>query len=240
VTKTEARKARARAAGTVEYRGTPFVGTEIREIPDGTGGTKLTFTGYASITEASYEMSDRYGQYTETVARGAFQRTLSSNPDVNFLVNHEGVSMARTRAGSLRLAEDDTGLHVEARLDPSRPDVQTVRSAIENAELDEMSFSFRLDPDGDKWNDSGTKRRLISLNMDRGADVSVVNFGASPHTGGSVGLRRLGWSDPARVTSRLRSAGISAPRFPEEARPPNSLSYWQAKATVLRLKARAR
>jgi HK97 family phage prohead protease len=222
----------------VEYRGTPFVGTELRETPDGTGGTKLTFTGYASITEAPYEMSDRYGQYSETVARGAFQRTLSSKPDVNFLVNHEGVSMARTRAGSLQLSEDETGLNVQARLDPKRPDVQTIRSAIENGELDEMSFSFRVDPDGDKWNDSGTKRRLISLNMDRGADVSVVNFGASPHTGGSVGLRRLGWTQPAQVSERLRSAGLKT--RPTQSTDGRDLDYWRARALTLRLKGRAR
>ena len=213
MTKSEIRKARIQAtrAASIEYRGTPFVGTEIREVPDGTGGTKLTFAGYASVTEAPYSMADRFGKYEETVAQGAFQRTLSANPDVNFLVNHEGVSMARTRAGTLRLAEDSTGLHVEARLDPRRPDVQILRSAIENKELDEMSFSFQIDPGGDKWSDDGSKRRIKSVNMDRGADVSCVNFGASPHTGGTVDLRRLGWTDPAKVSQRLRTGARPIP-----------------------------
>jgi phage head maturation protease len=125
--------------------------------------------------------------------------------------------MARTRAGSLRLSEDGTGLHVEAKLDPKRPDVQTIRSAIENRELDEMSFSFMVDPGGDKWSEDGSTRRITSVNMDRGADVSVVNFGASPHTGGTVDLRRLGWTNPTQVSQRLRSAGIRAPQVTQKA-----------------------
>jgi uncharacterized protein len=243
MTKTEFRKARMQAtkAAAVEYRGTPFVGTEIREMPDGTGGTKLTFTGYASITEAAYKLTDKFGQFEETIARNAFRRTLSTSPDINFLANHEGISLSRTRAGTLKLAEDATGLHVEAKLDPKRPDVQTIRSAIENRELDEMSFSFMVDPGGDHWNDDGTKRRITSVNMDRGADVSVVNFGASAWTGGKVDLRRLGWSDPAKVTSRLLSAGVRPPRLSPVAKPRpqrQTLSYYQAYIRMLRLRGK--
>ena len=36
------------------------------------------------------------GGYTETIARGAFTKTLSERPDVQLLINHEGLPLART------------------------------------------------------------------------------------------------------------------------------------------------
>jgi phage head maturation protease len=48
--------------------------------------------GLASSTESPYDM----GSYTETIKRGAFARTLRENPDVQLLINHEGLPLART------------------------------------------------------------------------------------------------------------------------------------------------
>ena len=246
MTDLETRKARAIAtsAAPVEYRGLPFVGTEVREMPDGTGKTKLRLSGYASVTEAPYKLTDWHGSFEETVAKGAFRRTLSAQPDVNLLVNHEGVSLSRTRAGTLSLHEDGTGLHAEARMDPKRPDVKILRSAIESGDLDEWSFSFRIDPGGDEWSDDFSTRRITSVNMDRGADVSVVNFGASIHTAGLIDLRGLGWADPDKVARRLNAAGLgqsprlgrtrgaSTPLSPHE----RNLDFYRARAFAFGLR----
>ena len=238
MTDLETRKARAIATSSapIEYRGLPFVGTEVREMPDGTGKTKLRLTGYASVTEAPYKLTDRQGTFTETVARGAFRRTLSAQPDINLLVNHEGVSMARSRAGTMTLNEDNTGLHVEARLDPKRPDVKILRSALESKDLDEWSFSFRIDPGGDEWSADYSTRRITSVNMDRGADVSVVNYGASIHTAGLIDLRGLGWTDPAQVARRLNAAGLNAPTSGGPTGTP--LALMQTRARAIRIRAR--
>lgn len=239
MTALESRKARAIAtsAAPVEYRGLPFVGTEVREMPDGTGKTKLRLTGYASVTEAPYKLTDRQGTFTETVARGAFRRTLASQPDINLLVNHEGVSMARTRAGTMALREDQTGLHVEARLDPKHPDVKILRSAIESGDLDEWSFSFRIDPGGDTWSDDYSTRRITSVNMDRGADTSVVNYGASIHTAGLIDLRRQGWAEPANVARRLSAAGLAGGQSRAGNTANHPLSLYQARARAVDLGA---
>ena len=75
-TTLETRKLRAgvTSKAPMESRGIPFVGTEIRSVPDGTGSTKLRLTGRASLTEAPYTQTDSQGTCTETVARGAFAR----------------------------------------------------------------------------------------------------------------------------------------------------------------------
>ena len=159
---------------------------EMREVANGTGGSALTFTGYASIVERGYEMSDMFGAYTEIMARGAFDKTIAEGADVAFLMNHEGLTMARTRAQTLTLRSDATGLHTEARLNPDRSDVQLLRAAVDDGSLNEMSFAFRVV--NQEWDEDYTERRILEVNMNQG-DVSLVNYGANPHTAGSVSLQ---------------------------------------------------
>lgn len=173
---------RAAAPRTVERRTVPFQGVELRATPDGTGGDALTFRGYACVVETPYEMQDLLGPYTEVVRSGAFSKTLSEGADVPFLVNHQGLTLARTKSGTLRLSEDSTGLHAEARLDPASPHVQALRSAMDRGDVDEMSFAFW--PTRQKWSASFDQRDILEVNLNKG-DVSVVNYGANPHTAGA-------------------------------------------------------
>lgn len=175
---------------------------ELREIPDGTGGTNLLFTGYASVVERAYEMEDWLGPWSETVDRAAFDRTLREQADVAFLLNHEGMTLARTKSGTLRLAADSVGLLSEARLDPSNMYVQAMRSAVERGDLDEMSFAFRVTRQ--EWNEDYTDRRILEVNMHQG-DVSVVNYGANPHTAGLTSIRaKLRQAGPDGLVALLR------------------------------------
>ena len=172
-------------------------GFEMREVPNGTGGTMLRFDGYASIVERGYDMwSPALGDYTEVIARDAFAKTLREAPDVSFKVNHEGLPLAKTSAGDLMLSADSTGLYTEARVNPERADVMLMRQAIEAGHLNEMSFAFRVTRQD--WQDNGMTRRIQEVNLNRG-DVSVVEFGANPHTAGSLSLR-----------NRMTEAGITA------------------------------
>jgi uncharacterized protein len=204
--KTEAKSARSAVQralreemrGVREERRVAISQFELREVPNGAGGTSLKFEGYASVTCSAeddfthaYEMEDWIGPYTESVLRGAFNKTLTEGADVAFLVNHGGVTMARTKANTLRLFEDLVGLHVDATLNPTRSDVQILRAAVEDGAVDEMSFAFRVVRQ--KWSymeDNGEidRRFLQELNLDKG-DVSPVNYGANPHTGGLVSMR---------------------------------------------------
>ena len=140
-----------------------------------TEGDALTLSGYASVTETPYDM----GYYSETVQRGAFKKTLAENPDVQLLVNHEGLPLARTLSGSLQLEEDHRGLRVHASLDPNDPDVQRLAPKMQRGDIDQMSFAFRTIRQ--EWNEDYSERKLLEVSLNRG-DVSVVNQGANPST----------------------------------------------------------
>lgn len=155
---------------------------EVRKAT--TAGGPATVEGYASVTEEVFEMWDFYGSYGEVVRAGAFTKTLSENPQVQLLLNHGGLSMAYTRAGSLRLAEDSTGLHMAADVNPIRNDVQDMLTALDDGAVDEMSFAFRVTRQ--QWSPDYDQRDILEVDLHRG-DVSVVNFGANPAT--SVALR---------------------------------------------------
>lgn len=173
---------------------------ELREVPNGVGGTNLRFTGFASVTgdDSTYDMEDWMGPWTESVGVSAFDKTLNDGADVAFLLNHTGMTLARTKPGTLKLsAEKDgnaspvfgvTGLHTEAMLDPQNMYVQAARSAVDRGDLDEMSFAFRVMRQ--EWNNEYTRRWINEVSLDKG-DVSLVNYGANPITGGTVAMRQL-------------------------------------------------
>lgn len=189
---------------------------ELREVPNGTGGTNLKFTGFACVTDARYEMEDWLGLFGETVSKGAFQKTLSEGADTAFLLNHVGMTLARTKPGTMKLAEVTepglspvigvTGLHTEALFDPQNMYVAAMRSAVDRGDLDEMSFAFRVMRQ--EWNDAYDERFINEVSVDKG-DVSLVNYGANPHTGGTVDMRQRLQPRGARLTFAAVSSAIT-------------------------------
>lgn len=203
----EARMARLRAAG--EKRKAALMADHMgwsagercqRAAPAGNARTDLAFPaqfkiraelvekdgmeyrqidGWASVVEIDYEMYDMFGPYDEVIDRAAFNQTLNANPDVALLLNHRGTTMARTTNNTLSLSMDEKGLHPVALVNPKRTDVKDMVIAIDDGDLNEMSFAFLL-VEGE-WNDDFTRFRIKEVNIDRG-DVSVVNYGANPYT----------------------------------------------------------
>lgn len=158
---------------------------EVRAKPDGTGGTRYELVGYASAYEQPYQMYDWYGEYEEVVRAAAGAKTLSEDPDVVLVFNHAGMPMARTKAGNLTLSEDDHGLHMLApELNGELSIVRDVVTGVTDGVLDEMSFAFRVTKQ--QWSPDWMQRDIIEYSLHRG-DVSVVTYGANPHT--SVALR---------------------------------------------------
>lgn len=151
------------------------------ELVERNGQQRYHVFGHASVVERPYEMWDEFGPYLEVIDRRAFDRTLASNPDVAFLENHRGVTMARTVAGSLTLSMDDVGLSVDAWLNPERRDVSDLAIAIIDREITEMSFAFMLGDGGGMWNLDFSQFRVCEADINRG-DVSAVNYGANPYT----------------------------------------------------------
>jgi len=232
------RKQRAEQIRGREVRRVAVSGLELRELD---GALKLD--GWASVTEHTYDM----GWYEETIKRGAFAKTLSERPDVQLLLNHEGLPLARTLSGTLQLAEDGRGLHVNATLEPDDLDVQRLAPKVARGDIDQMSFAFRVIrqqwtyfEDDDTTSEEKDKRDILEVNIDRG-DVSVVNQGANDATSFSLRdaeslLRGL---DRDEFVSFMRSIQPEDPDAPAlvEVPPVRDLSYYRARATALRLKA---
>ena len=151
------------------------------------GPTGFTFEGVASVVDHPYPVRDQFGEYTETIKAGAFNKTLKDgSARVSLYVNHRhsDVPLATRGAGTLTLSADPH-LRVKASLDPNRPDVQILVSAIRRKEMGEMSIGFQAVRSRDKWSDDWTEvtRTEVALR-----ETSIVEAGAN--TGGtSASLR---------------------------------------------------
>lgn len=193
---------------------------EVRKVNDTSGTAEID--GYATVYDAGYEMWDFYGPYEEVVRAGAAAKTLSEGADFALLLNHGGMTMARTRPGSLRAAEDTTGLHWSATVNMGRSDVRDMVLAIEDEALDECSFAFRVTRQ--MWSPDFMQREILEFDLDRG-DVSVVNYGANPAT--IIGdvqrsadvLRSLEHLDGEHLVAATRSLTASLTRSGRQALP---------------------
>jgi len=159
-----------------EYR--DFTVSELRAR----SGSKPGITGHAAVFN---QLSDDLGGYREQIQPGAFADTIKGG-DVRALWNHDpNFILARTKSGTLRLSEDREGLKIDADF----PDTQFARDllvSIERGDVDQMSFGFRVLPEGSKWHleDGGVVRTVSAVDL---FDVSPVTFAAYPQT--DVGVR---------------------------------------------------
>lgn len=135
--------------------------------------------GYASVVERGYRMFDWYGEYDEIIDGDAFTKTLAANPLVVYRENHTGTPMATTRNGRLELRVDSTGLEDVAYVNPKREDVRRLVTAVEDRDVTEQSFMFRITQG--QWSPDYTEYRITEVDLDRG-DVGPVTYGANPHT----------------------------------------------------------
>lgn len=193
--------ARKALTGAPELRGFPAA-FEVRKKANG----QVELSGYASTFGSPYEMHDSFGAYSEVVRAGAFGKTLADNADVAYLANHGGLTMARTVSGTLTLSEDTLGLHTLATVNEKRSDVRDLVLAIEDGNVDQMSFGFRVVRQ--EWSPDYDERSMVELNLDRG-DVSAVNYGANPSTSVAAqrAFRSVRGSKIARLSTELR-AGV--------------------------------
>jgi HK97 family phage prohead protease len=147
-------------------------------------GNGMTLRGYAAV----FNSPSQPLPFIETIERGAFADSLKSRNDVKLLWNHDtGTVLGSTRAGTLRLMEDERGLFVEADL----PDTQAGRDAatlIQRGDVTAFSFGFRIPAGGDVWR-SANERVLKRVNVH---EVSVgVAFPAYTATDGTANVRSM-------------------------------------------------
>jgi HK97 family phage prohead protease len=155
----------------------------IRDLEIRSEGDGMTLRGYAAI----FNSPSQPLPFTETIEPGAFRDSLKSRNDIKLLWNHEtGTVLGSTRAGTLRVTEDATGLLIEASL----PDTQAGRDAatlIKRGDVNAFSFGFRVASGGDTWV-SADQRVLKRVNIH---EVSIVSWPAYTATEGTASIRSM-------------------------------------------------
>jgi HK97 family phage prohead protease len=109
------------------------------------------------------------GSFTESIRAGAFKDSLASGRDVLALVDHDPARvLARTKSGTLRLAEDSRGLAFDLDV-PNTQAGNDVLALAERGDVGGMSFGFTVNDGGDTWNGSRRELRAVTLH-----EISVV------------------------------------------------------------------
>ena len=152
---------------------------EVREESDG-----MHFSGYAALFNSPSEPLP----FVESIASGAFKRSLKSRNDVKFLWNHDaGEILGSTRARTVNLIEDDRGLRVEGML-PNTSRGRDVAELLKRGDVDAMSFGFSVPTGGDTWSSDGSERTLKQVRLH---EVSIVAWPAYTATAGTVSVRKF-------------------------------------------------
>ncbi len=117
----------------------PFV---LRD--DESRGDGLSLSGYAAVFNSPTEIDSWEGRFEETIARGAFAKSISERmPVMQFDHGHHPFVGSIPIGAITSLKEDSRGLLVEARLFDNML-VQPVRDAIAAGAIDGMSFRFQV------------------------------------------------------------------------------------------------
>lgn len=133
-----------------------------------------TVRGYAAVFNSETDIG---GYFREVIAPGAFADSIGG--DVRALVDHDsGRVIGRTKAGSLRLVEDERGLAVEIDL-PDTSDGRDLAALVERGDIDGMSFGFSVRKE--EWDETVDPplRTIRSVEL---FEVSAVTWPAYPDT----------------------------------------------------------
>jgi HK97 family phage prohead protease len=170
---------------------------EARAADDG----RMTVAGYAAVFN---EGADIGGWFVETIAPGAFSRSIAEEDVLAFFNHDRGRVLGRKSSGSLRLSEDSKGLAVEIDL-PETSDGRDVKALVERGDISGMSFGFRVTKE--EWDETGDipKRTILEVDL---IEVSAVSLPA--YDGTSIAMRSL---EAARADRRQKNFSAAQRRL---------------------------
>lgn len=177
------------------------LGVEVRADSD-----KRTLVGYAAKFD---RLASIGGYFDEKIAPGAFSDAIDG--DIRALVDHDpGRVIGRTKSGTLRLAEDGTGLRVEIDV-PDTTDGNDLWVLVERGDISGMSFGFRVTKE--TWDETGDVP-VRTIHMLELHEVSAVAWPAYEDT--TIGLRSLeaarAEGGAAKEVAEKRAADAAAAR----------------------------
>jgi uncharacterized protein len=179
----------------------PIAETRFSGKPVALDGSRLH--GYAAVfnqpSSVLFEKSVCKTPFIEVIAPGAFARTLRENPDVRSLVNHDrGKVIGRTKAGTLKLWEDEIGLAFDNNL-PDTTIGRDAREDVKSGNIDGCSFFGYVIEDKVELRGEEPALRTV-FEIDLVEITPVCSFPAYDTTSVAVRSRRVIVPEP--VTSR--------------------------------------
>ena len=171
---------------------------DLRELApaDPAADTAGTLSGIAApFGQRSVDL----GGFVETIAPGAFSRSLSGGRDIKAFQNHDStLLLGRTGNGTLRLREEPRGLAFELDVPKTDPGFDTLR-LVRRRDLFQMSFGFVVPDGGDSWErvTAGFVRTLRNVVL---LEISPVAMPANLQTSIMVGDSRA--ARAARLEAR--------------------------------------
>ena len=170
---------------------------ELRAAAADGAGTG-TAAGYAALFNVETDIG---GYWIETIATGAFAKSLKERDCLAVHSHDIGRVVGRMRAGTLSLHEDDKGLAFECQL-PDTTDGRDLAVQIERGDIAGMSFGFRSVRS--EWDETvePPKRTIMEAEL---YEITFTPMPAYPDT--EVGLRSLEGARQERREHNKSAAG---------------------------------
>lgn len=136
----------------------------------------LAIEGYFAVFNSDYNIAP---DMSESVAPGAFTDTLSG--DIRALVNHDTtLVLGRTKAGTLRLKEDERGLWGHVTVNPNDRAAMDLYERVKRGDVDGCSFGFDILDEETEFREDGSIHWTI--NKVKLYEVSCCTFPAYEDT----------------------------------------------------------
>lgn len=158
--------------GSRQVRAVP---TELRTKRE--DGDNPIIEGYFAVFNSNYQISN---DMSESVAPGAFARSLEEN-DIRALVNHDTtLVLGRTKSGTLELKEDGKGLYGTIQVNPNDRSAMDLYERVSRGDVDGCSFGFDIRAEETEIGDDGSAHwTMTDIDL---AEVSCCTFPAYQET----------------------------------------------------------
>lgn len=148
---------------------------EIRETDE----NKKMMSGYAVKWEQLSGKLGWFRRFQEKFQKGAFAETLQSDNQKALWNHNMDIVLGNTKKGTLRLKEDDIGLHFENDL-PASMWGDCAHEAIKRGDIEGVSFGFRML--GEEWDESDPDNMIRTVTKAKLFEISPTPFPAYPQS----------------------------------------------------------
>jgi HK97 family phage prohead protease len=148
------------------------------ELREAEGGAR-TLSGYAVKWEQLSEKMGYFFRFCERFRKGAFMDSLRDDAQKAYWNHNTDMVLGSTKNKTLRLNEDDVGLHFEIDI-PDTTWGEDAYKTIKRGDVDGVSFAFRML--GEEWDESDPDNVVRTVTKAKIAEVSPTPNPAYPQS----------------------------------------------------------